>query len=85
MNITKRFNLIGAMLVLGLLLAIPANAKPKAPDKASLLLVHAHPDDEGIFGGPIIPYYAQGTKKKVIVLITQSISPDGSELKTRVK
>lgn len=38
-----------------------------APEKADLLLLSAHPDDEYIFMGGTIPYYAGELKKNVVV------------------
>lgn len=38
-----------------------------APEKADLLVLSAHPDDEYIFMGGTIPYYAGELKKKVVV------------------
>ncbi len=36
------------------------------PGKAHLLVVHAHPDDEGIFFGGVLPYYTQIRKLNVV-------------------
>lgn len=42
------------------------------PAKASLMVIHAHPDDEGIFFGGTIPYYAQVRQLPSIdILMTQ--------------
>ena len=51
------------------------------PEKADLLLVIAHPDDEYIFFGGVIPYYAAERKKDVVVCyITESTIERRSEL-----
>lgn len=34
-----------------------------------MLVVHAHPDDEGIFGGGVLPFYTQVQQKRVAELI----------------
>jgi LmbE family N-acetylglucosaminyl deacetylase len=39
-----------------------------APQKASLLVVSAHPDDEGIFFGGAIPYYAKARHMRVALV-----------------
>lgn len=53
-------------------------------DQAQLLVVHAHADDEGLFGGGVLPYYAQTKKMKVAELLLVTRDNDGSRLDTRV-
>jgi LmbE family N-acetylglucosaminyl deacetylase len=48
------------------------------PDKATLLFVHAHPDDEYIFGGGTLPYYSQVRQLPVAVVSMTTKSQDGS-------
>lgn len=38
------------------------------PDKAALMVVAAHPDDEGIFFGGAIPYYAAGRNLPTVLI-----------------
>lgn len=38
------------------------------PDKADFMVVTAHPDDEGIFFGGVLPYYTQIRNKSTIVI-----------------
>lgn len=51
------------------------------PEKAALMVIHAHPDDEGIFFGGTLPYYTQ-VKKVPTVLINMTtgwLYSDGSQ------
>ncbi len=41
------------------------------PEKADMLIVVAHPDDESTFGG-LIPYYAVGQKKNIVFVCLTS-------------
>lgn len=41
------------------------------PDKADMMIVVAHPDDESTFGG-LIPYYAVGQKKNIVFVCLTS-------------
>lgn len=41
------------------------------PEKADMMIVVAHPDDESTFGG-LIPYYAVGQKKKIVFVCLTS-------------
>jgi LmbE family N-acetylglucosaminyl deacetylase len=43
-----------------------------------MLVVHAHPDDEGIFGGGILPVYAQAQGRQVAELAMVSRNANGS-------
>ncbi|AQT68748.1 mycothiol conjugate amidase Mca [Anaerohalosphaera lusitana] len=45
----------------------------------NLMVISAHPDDEGIFGGGILPYYAQVKQIPVTLLGLVTRNPDGSD------
>ena len=47
-------------------------------EKPNMLFIHAHPDDEGIFGGGVLPYYAQARDMSVTSLAMTTRNPDGS-------
>lgn len=47
----------------------------KTPQKADMLLLLAHPDDEYIFMGGTIPYYACEEKKSIVVAYMTYASP----------
>ncbi len=51
------------------------------PDKAVLMVIHAHPDDEGIFFGGVLPYYTQVRQvPTVLVDMTMGwLNSDGSQ------
>ena len=38
------------------------------PDKVDLMVISAHPDDEGIFFGGVLPYYTQVLQKETILI-----------------
>lgn len=62
---------------------IPASVQIWEPtyEKADLLLVVAHPDDEYVFFGGLIPYYGKEQGKDVLVaLITESSATRRTEL-----
>ena len=42
-----------------------------------MLVINAHPDDEGIFGGGILPYYAQVQRRQVAQLIMVTRNANG--------
>ena len=51
------------------------------PEKAVLMVIHAHPDDEGIFFGGALPYYTQ-VKRVPTVLVDMTtgwLNSDGSQ------
>jgi len=47
-------------------------------EKPNMLFIHAHPDDEGIFGGGTLPYYAQYKEMQVAALMMTTRNRDGS-------
>ncbi len=52
-----------------------------SPEKSWLMLVHTHPDDEGIFMGGALPYYAQTLRFPTILvdMTTGWLNDDGSQ------
>lgn len=56
------------------------SANPQqAPATAPILVVHAHPDDEGLFGGGVIPFYSQVRGYPVIVVSMVTRGSNGAE------
>ncbi|MBN2580017.1 MAG: PIG-L family deacetylase [Pirellulales bacterium] len=53
------------------------------PEKASLMVVSAHPDDEGIFFGGVIPYYSTVAGVPMVHISTTSGWPEGGSTGTR--
>lgn len=51
---------------------------PPVTSQATVMVVHAHADDEGIFGGGVLPYYAQTLGLKVVDLYMTTRDPNGS-------
>lgn len=49
-----------------------------AQDGNTMLFVHGHPDDEGIFGGGVLPYYSQVANTNVVSLGMVTRNPNGS-------
>jgi len=51
------------------------------PVKAWLMAIHAHPDDEGIFFGGVLPYYAQTLELPVVLvnMTTGWLNADGTQ------
>jgi len=51
------------------------------PGRAWLMAIHAHPDDEGIFFGGVLPYYAQtlGLPVVLVNMTTGWLNSDGSQ------
>ena len=49
-----------------------------AQDGNTMLYIHGHPDDEGIFGGGLLPYYSQVANTNVISLGMVTRNPNGS-------
>ena len=43
------------------------DAAPPAPD-AELMVIHAHPDDEGIFFGGVLPYYTRVQQRETVLI-----------------
>jgi LmbE family N-acetylglucosaminyl deacetylase len=56
---------LAAMLFM---LLAAAAASAQSPPAADIMLISAHGDDEGIFGGEVLPYYAQIRGLKVLQL-----------------
>jgi LmbE family N-acetylglucosaminyl deacetylase len=49
------------------------------PDNAALMVVSAHPDDEGIFFGGAIPYHAQVRQLPMVLIDTVSVAWGGTD------
>ena len=58
-----------------------AYAYDPQPDKAVLMVIHAHPDDEGIFFGGTLPYYTQVKRvpTALVDMTTGWLNSDGSQ------
>lgn len=59
-------------------LAQPTAERPHVDRSRTILFVCAHPDDEAVFGGGLIPYYALSRNAKVVLLNLVTRNPDGS-------
>jgi LmbE family N-acetylglucosaminyl deacetylase len=58
---------------------LPVSARTiPPPPRVPLLFVHAHADDESIFGGGVLPYYAQTRDLPVAVVSIVTRNPNGS-------
>ena len=58
---------------------LPVSARTiPPPPRVPLLFVHAHADDESIFGGGVLPYYAQTRNLPVAVVTIITRNPNGS-------
>ena len=58
--------------LISLLLGLVASNPVKAQEPVDIMLVTAHADDEGIFGGAVLPYYAQVLDLNVLLLTMTS-------------
>lgn len=57
---------------------VPVQEDPHEDYPHTILVVSAHPDDESIFGGGLLPYYSQVRGYRVVLLNMVSRNPDGS-------
>lgn len=71
MKTSFRFTLIIFLLLVRLLQAQIPDVFAPDPEKIDMLVVVAHPDDEGTFGG-LLPYYAICQNKKIKVMVLTS-------------
>src|SRR5689334_2826534 len=60
---------LAATLSVPLLLLAAAAAPAQSPPPADIMLISSHGDDEGIFGGGVLPYYARVRGLKVLHLM----------------
>ena len=78
-NNQPRNAIVGGTVNGTLITAAPPPVEPLVlVPKVPLLFVFAHADDESIFGGGVLPYYAQTRKLPVATLIMVTRNPNGS-------